>query len=234
MGQDGRDIRGNEVFTGPQPDHHRRAELGGDQHARFTFIQYTDGVGTTQLCQGLAHGRLKVCSGPQALFEQVGDHFRVGGAFKAVAGFDQLFLERQVVLDDAVVDDDYRPGLVGMGVDFRRPPMGGPAGVADADGPAERLLLQKIFKVDQLPLAAADGRFTAGEGCDSGRIIASVFQLLQPFKNNRGRLLPPDVSNYSTHYCFLRKGDYSCALSDGTWTTRRNSPSRVSISENLP
>ena len=70
------------------------------------------------------------------LFDDVGDDLGVGLGDEVVAGGDELALEGEVVFDDAVVDDDEGAGAVavGVGVLFGGAAVGGPAGVADAEG----------------------------------------------------------------------------------------------------
>ena len=70
----------------------------------------------------------------------------------------QLVLESEVVLDNAVVDDDDAAGAVavGMGIFFRRAAVRGPAGVADAVGSAAAgLLADDFFQIAQLAWGAA-------------------------------------------------------------------------------
>jgi hypothetical protein len=49
-----------------------------------------------------------------------------------VARFDQFFFQLQVVLDDAVMHHRDVTYPVGMSIGLGRPPVGSPAGVADA------------------------------------------------------------------------------------------------------
>ncbi len=67
-------------------------------------------------------------------------------------------LEGQIVFDDAVVDDDDFAGAiaVGMRVFFGRTPVCGPAGMADAVRPGERLVLDDLFEVAEFAFGAAD------------------------------------------------------------------------------
>ena len=66
-------------------------------------------------------------------------------------------LEREVVLDDAVVDDDEGAGAVAVrvGVLLGGAAVGGPAGVADAEGAVDGALGDDGFEVAQLAGGAA-------------------------------------------------------------------------------
>jgi hypothetical protein len=70
---------------------------------------------------------------------------------------DQLGLEREVVFDDAVVHDDEGAGAVavGVGVLFGGAAVGGPAGVADAEGALDGAGGDDGFEVAQLAGGAA-------------------------------------------------------------------------------
>ena len=74
------------------------------------------------------------------ILDEVGDDLGVGFGLELVALGDEGLLELEIVLDDAVVDDDEGAGAVavGVGILFRGPAVGGPAGVADAVGAVER------------------------------------------------------------------------------------------------
>ena len=71
----------------------------------------------------------------------MGDDLGVGFGDEGVPGGGQLFFEREIVFDDAVVDDDEGFGAVAVGVRvlFGGAAVGGPAGVADAEGAVDGL-----------------------------------------------------------------------------------------------
>ena len=74
-----------------------------------------------------------------------------------VAFGDQLLLQGEVVLHDAVVHDDQGAGAVavGVGVLLGGPAVGGPAGVADAEAALDGALGDDGFQVAQLARGAA-------------------------------------------------------------------------------
>ena len=63
------------------------------------------------------------------------EHLGVGAGAEFVSGLEQLFLERVVIFNDAVVDDGDFAGLIEMrmGIFIRRRPVRGPARVGDAE-----------------------------------------------------------------------------------------------------
>ena len=131
--------------------------------------------------------------------DQVGDDFRIGLGSEAVPKPPQTFLEREIVFDDAIVDDNHSGRVMGVGVGLRGTAVGRPAGVADAKGAAQRTFGKNLLKVDQLPPRTPDFDVAVVEGGDTGRVVAAVFEAPQPFENNGGRLLRSDISNNSAH-----------------------------------
>ena len=168
--------------------------------------------------------------GLQKIFlDQVRDHFGVGFGGELVALFNQLALQRNVVLDDAVVHDDDSPGAVAMGmrVFFRGPAMGGPAGVADAVGAIERLEADDLFQVAQLALGAANLQtFAIAAHCDSGGIVAAIFQPSKSLDDDRYHPFLANISHDAAHANAPIFGpgeteDVSCELEIAATTSER-------------
>ena len=80
----------------------------------------------------------------QIFFDEVGDDFGVGFGDELVAFALQLFLQLEIIFDDAVVDDDDLAGAVAMRVRvfFGGTAVRGPAGVADAVGAVDGRFLR--------------------------------------------------------------------------------------------
>ena len=116
-----------------------------------------------------------------------------------MAGLDQLFLEFQVVLDDAVVHHRDVAYPVGMGVGLGRPPVGGPAGVADAHLTLQGVLQQQVFQLLQFSQAAADGQAVIADHRHPRRVIAPVLQPFQPVQDDGHGLLGPQISDDAAH-----------------------------------
>ena len=111
--------------------------------------------------------------------------------------------EGEVILDDAVVDDDEGAGAVavGMGVLFGGTAVGGPAGVADAEGAGEGVVGDEGFEVAELAGGAAELHVAvggAGDG-DAGGVIAAVFEAAQAFDDDGHGRIGANVSDDSTH-----------------------------------
>ena len=133
----------------------------------------------------------------------MGDDFGVGFGDEVVALGGELLLEGEVILDDAVVDDDEGAGAVAVGVRvfFGGAAVGGPAGVADAEGAGEGVVGDEGFEVAELAGGAAKLELAvgcAGDG-DAGGVIAAVFQAAQAFDDDGHGRIGADVSDDSTH-----------------------------------
>ena len=89
------------------------------------------------------------------LFDEVRDDFGIGLGGELVAFFDQLFLEAEIVFDDAVVHDDDFAGAIAMrmGIFFGGAAVRGPAGVADAVVPSSGLRRMASSRLRSLPSA---------------------------------------------------------------------------------
>ncbi len=100
---------------------------------------------------------MAVAAGCQVLLDQVRDDLGIGFRAELVAFVDQLLLQADVVLDDAVVHHDNLAGAVAMGMSilFRGTSVRGPAGVADAVGAVERIKADDFFQVAQLAFGAS-------------------------------------------------------------------------------
>src|SRR5258707_13397796 len=133
----------------------------------------------------------------------MGDDFRVRLGGKLVTFFDQLFLQRNIVLDNAIVDhhDLSRAVAMRVGVFFGGAPVGGPAGVTDAVSAVQRLQADDFFQVAQLALSPAQLQLTgavAGHG-DAGGVVPAVLQLLEPVNNDGHHALFANIAYDSTH-----------------------------------
>ena len=111
-------------------------------------------------------------------------------------------LSDQVVFDDAIVhhDDVALTIAVRVGVLLRGTSVGGPARVADAEGPIDGVHPDGFFQVAQLALGAADGELLViavnREPCG---IISAIFEAFQAFQNDRNRAMSTDVTDNATH-----------------------------------
>mgnify|MGYP000918636550 CR=1 FL=1 len=87
-----------------------------------------------------------------------------------------------------------------MGIDVVRDTMRRPARVRDADISAQLLPREEMFEVRDLALAfeyvetpvRVDQR-------DARTVVSPVFEAVKPLYQNRARVAPPDISDYSAH-----------------------------------
>ena len=133
----------------------------------------------------------------------MGDDFGVGFGDEFVALGGEFLLEGEVVFDDAVVDDDEGAGAVavGVGVLFGGAAVGGPAGVADAEGAGEGVVGDEASRLRSLPGArrSCDGAVGGSGDGDAGGVIAAVFEAAQAFDDDGHGGIGADVSDDSTH-----------------------------------
>ena len=97
------------------------------------------------------------------------------------------------------MDDGDPVGGVGMGVGLVRAAVGRPAGVADADGAGERLARQQRFEVAELALGATARDVAVGQRGDARRIVAAIFEALQPVEQQRGHRRLADDAEDAAH-----------------------------------
>src|SRR6266851_9631 len=148
----------------------------------------------------------------------VGDDLGVGLGDELVAGGGELFFEGEIVLDDAVVDDDEGSGAVAVGVRvlFGGAAVGGPAGVADAEGAVEGVGGDDGFEVAELAGGAADLQCSYASGAagvagygDAGGVVAAILEAAQAFNDDGDDGLGANVTNDSTHELSLdAMGDF--------------------------
>jgi len=145
------------------------------------------------------------------LVGRVGDDFSVRFGHELVALGDEFGLEGEVVFDDAVVDDYQGAGAVavGMGILFCRAAVGGPAGVADAEGAGDGAGGENGFEVAQLAGGATElqGAVGAAGDGDAGGVIAAVLEAAQALDDDGHGGIGADVSDDSTHGLSLAAGE---------------------------
>ena len=98
----------------------------------------------------VAHGVFQIAV--EIFLDQVRDHFGIGLGAEAWPSSMKLVLERQIILDDAVVHHhDVAVAIaMRMRVFLGGPAVRGPARVADAVGALDRIQPQRVFQVAQL------------------------------------------------------------------------------------
>ena len=147
-----------------------------------------------------AHGIFQAAF--EMLLDQVRDDFGIGLGLEDVALVLKLVLEREIVLDDAIVDHDHVVLAIAMRmrVLFGRPSVSGPARMADAEGAIDRAHPDGFFQVAQLSLRAADYQLVVvAIDRETGRIVSPVLETFQAFQNDRNSPMRADVTDDATH-----------------------------------
>ena len=182
--EDAGDVGGEEEFAVADADDGGRAHAGGDELVGLVGGEDADGEGSGEALDGAADGffeevmsaggrlrrvgcgvlRCAQIDELEFVFDEVGDDLGVGFGDEFVALGDEVVLEGEVVFDDAVVDDDEGAGAVavGVGVLFGGAAVGGPAGVADAEGAVDGVVGDDGFEVAELAGGAAELRVPSG------------------------------------------------------------------------
>ena len=114
---------------------------------------------------------------------------------------DELFLEREIVLDDAVVHDDEVAGAVRvrMCVHIRRTPVRRPARMADADRALRHVVFDLLPQRRETAHALLHADILAVIDGDARRVIAAVLELREPLEQELRRLALSDIAHDSTH-----------------------------------
>jgi hypothetical protein len=127
-----------------------------------------------------------------------------------MAKVDEFSLQFEIILDNAVVNHDEAASAIAMGmrVFLCRASMRGPTGVANAEGPIERVLTENLFEVDELALGAADFKRGARRAADSDarRVVSAIFQSPQSLDDDRDYFFGTNVTDNSAHTAILRDG----------------------------
>ena len=133
---------------------------------------------------------------------QVTDNFRIRLALERPAIGDELVTQRLEILDDAVVDQRNRPDDVRMGVPDRGRAMGRPPGMRDPGDAVERIVGQFTRQIVELAFGAAPLELAIVDGADPRRVIAAVFEALEPVEQPLRDVAPADESDNSTQALF--------------------------------
>jgi hypothetical protein len=225
-------------------DDERAAQAGGDNQLRMLAKQDDQPVGAAELRQRVLHrsqqqgvrliGRKLARAGThlgQAADDQVRDDFGVGRTGELVTFAEQLFLEGQVVFDDAVVGEgqfvSQVPGpmskvlalyvgpwtldfglwtclttKVRVSVGFGRSAVGRPAGVPDAGRAGQRRGRHPLRQRVDPANGLGDVKLAVGrQRGDARAVVAAVFEPPQPLEQKVVRLAMTDVTDNAAHAC---------------------------------
>ena len=194
-------------LAGADSQHQRRAFARTDHALRLVAAEHSDRIGAAQPRRGVLDRLEQVAV--VVVVDQVGDDLGVGLAREVIALGAQLGAQLVVVLDDAVVDerDAARRCLAGAGpmrkmrvrvVDCRRA-MGGPTGVGDAGAALHFVGRDAGFELRDTRRAARPTQLATLVNRHAARIVATVFEALQAFDQNRNDVAGADCADDAAH-----------------------------------
>ena len=156
VAEDRRDVGRDEELAVAEADDDRRAVADGDDLVRIVGRDEHEREQPAHVQQRPPRRVLQPVVLHLAL-DEMRDDLRVGLGDERVPFLLELLLQIQIVLDDAVVDDDDAAGAVAMRVRvlLGRPAVGRPARVADAVVPVERRRRDHFLEARELAGAAA-------------------------------------------------------------------------------
>ena len=155
MAQDGGNIRRDEALPVSEADDDGGAVAHGHDRLGVVRREKHEREQPTEVRERATHRRRKPIRPPFPL-DEMRDDFRIGLCDERVAIRLQRLLEREVVLDDAVVHDDDPPRAISVRVRvlFRWTSVRGPSRVTDAVGAMQRCLGDHLLKIRQFASAA--------------------------------------------------------------------------------
>ena len=196
-------VGGNEVPLVAVAQDQRAILPGGDEGVGVIGADDAKGVGTLDAPQDTAHGLQHTVAFLVMEFQQLRHHLgiRFGGEGHAMA--EQKLLDLQIVFNDAVMNQGDVAAFadMGVGVDVVGFAVGGPAGVANAEGALHiSSAMDHVGQGLQTALCLfhlqAKGLRTDG---DTGGVVTAILHPCKSVQQNRGRLLSAHKSNDSTH-----------------------------------
>ena len=204
VAEDGRHVGRHQELALADPHDQRRPVAHRHHLAGVGRVDEDHPEQPPELGEHAAHGPLQpapVAAGPELLLDEVRDDLRVGLGLEAVAGALQALLQLQVVLDDAVVDDDQPAAAVAVrvGVLLRGPAVGGPPRVADAVLAVHRLGADDLLQQIELAGAAPHLDLAGADEGDAGRVVAAVLQAPQPVDEHRHGRLGAEIADDPAH-----------------------------------
>ena len=200
LGEERREVRGEEVLAVAVPDDERRLAAHPDQPVRLVTVDHDEGEMALQAAVHGAHGseKIAVVDG----LEQVRDDLGVGLGAECVTGFLELLLELTVVLHDPVQHDRevaFVAARERMGVVLVHAAVGRPPRVADARRGDRAVLRHGFLQIREIPDGADVLEPAVLEERDPGRVIASELEALEAGDEQIFRGAMPDIADDPAH-----------------------------------
>src|SRR5688572_28847817 len=155
---------------------------------------------------------------------EMSNHLGIGVGAELVALGAQPRADGVVVLDDAVVHHRDAAADVRVGIALGGHAVGRPAGVADADGAFELLLVRELFQFRHA-LTGAQALQTAIDHGHSHRVVAAVLEAAQAFQQDRDDVTPRYRGDDSTHRGFPCSRNRAPAVSAAAGAAGASCPS---------
>src|SRR5262245_40746423 len=153
-----------------------------------------------QLRQGFKHGVLEISLG--VLFDEMGNDFGISLGCELVALFDELSVQRKIVLDDAIVGHHDTSLAIPMRVRILlgRTSVRRPTRVSQTELAIDWLLGKELFEIFQLAGRASDLKLSIFNNCDARRIVPPIFERPKTAHDDGHRVLRTNVSENAAHF----------------------------------
>ena len=178
----GGNVAGDKIFAIAETDNRGRAAAGSDDFIGIAGGKKNERVNSTNLPERCANGFFErnFSSGAlHILLDKMRDDFGIGFRNEFVTFALKLFLELEIVFNDAIVHDDDLSGAIAMRM---RIFLGGtavrsPASVSNTVSSFDRRFLNGLFEIAKFAGGATDFEFARGiDDGDTGRVVAAIFE----------------------------------------------------------
>ena len=199
FGYNGRNIRSDEVLALTESDDERVVLLRADEQIGMSAAHKYKRIRAFDALEHRTHCSDEV---PRIdLLEEMHDDLCIRLGLEDVPLGNQLFLQRKIVLDDAVVHD----GKVAMAVrmrmrvHIRRTPVCRPARMTDAEAAHGHISLDLVAQCGKSADTLLHADVLSIIDGDTCRVIAAILELRQTVEQKLRRLTIPHITNDSTH-----------------------------------
>ena len=193
------DVGRDEILPFAETDDKRIVLLRADQAVGMLARHEYESVRAFDARKHLAHRGLEVAV--VDFLQQVCDDLRIRLRLEGMTFFNQIFLQRHIVFDDAVVHNGKiaRAVCMRMCVAVRRTSMRRPTRMPNADMTCRLISFDDSLEFGKTTHAFFHADLLLVQDGDARRIIAAILELRQPLDEKRRRLTLADITNDSTH-----------------------------------
>ena len=187
------------ILPGAIADGQRSAHPRADDQIRMIAEKNGEGKGAGEARQDRCNRVLRRRATLHFACNKVTDDLGIGLALKRPPLRDQLIAQRLEILDDPVVDERHRPDDVRVRIADRRRTVRRPARVGDTGNAVKRIGRQLAGEIVELALGPPALQRAAVNRADACRIIAAIFEPLQPVEQPLRNVAPSDDPDNSAH-----------------------------------